>query len=90
MEQMVDMNYRNKLIKEISVLSFAVYDLNLFLDTHPHDMEARAYFAEYNKALIQKEKEFAMRYNPLMQTYCDGNKDWCWNTAPLPWEGGCR
>lgn len=90
MNQMDDMECRKNLLWEISALSFALYDMNLFLDTHPHDAEAKAYFQEFKKAYVQKEKEYAARFYPLMQVFCEDGKGWNWNAGPLPWEGGCR
>ena len=37
-----DMN-RNNLLKEISMVDFAIVDLNQYLDTHPDDSDAVAY-----------------------------------------------
>lgn len=90
MEQMQEMEYSKQLMMEISILNFTVYDLILYMDTHPYDMEAKEYYGRFQKSLMMKQKEFAMKFYPLMQCYCDGRKDWSWENGPLPWEGGCR
>ena len=40
---------RKDLLCWINIVSFAVDDVKLFLDTHPEDSEALAYFHEYSK-----------------------------------------
>ena len=46
---MRDRSSRNDLLRWINVVSFAVNDVQLFLDTRPEDPEALAYFHEYSK-----------------------------------------
>ena len=40
---------RKELLQWINVVSFAVDDVKLFLDTHPCDQNALAYFQEYSR-----------------------------------------
>ena len=44
---------RNELLEWINVVSFAVDDVKLFLDTHPCNMEALEYFEEFKKQRVQ-------------------------------------
>ena len=48
---------RNELLEWINVVSFAVDDVKLFLDTHPCNMEALEYFEEFKKQRVQALKE---------------------------------
>ena len=45
---------REAALLELQQLSFSLVDLNLYLDTHPHDTEALAY---YNKARAERESQ---------------------------------
>lgn len=86
-----DMN-RNNLLKEISMVDFAVVDLNEYLDTHPDDSDAVAYIKQYITILCRLRQEYASLYGPLSiydACYSDCN-DWRWARMPLPWEGGCN
>ena len=40
---------RKDLLQWINVVSFAIDDVKLFLDTHPCDQNALAYFQEYSR-----------------------------------------
>ena len=75
---------RERLMKEISALSFALDDTVLYLDTHPESAEAM----ELRKTLIEQRKgllkEFDEKFYALTKD-CMG----CWGEGPMPWEGAC-
>lgn len=79
-----------QMLKDINIVDFTVIELTLFLDTHPCDRSAIEYFNHYNRIRTQLKKEFSKTYYPLTLDYAEGNQDWRWAEAPLPWEGGCR
>lgn len=83
---------RAKLLKEISMVDFAIVELNLYLDTHPDDVDAVAYIKQYITILNHLKEEYAAQYGPL--TVCDATFNdcdtWKWARMPLPWEGGCK
>lgn len=83
---------RKELLDQINVVSFAVMDAQLFLDTHPCNMEALAYFEEYSKLRNQALDEYAKYYGPLTidTTVTSCTDRWNWIHEPWPWqEGGC-
>ena len=83
---------RQDLLNCINVVSFAVIDVQLFLDTHPDDHEALAYFHEYSKLRNQSLAEYAKYYGPLTIDTANINcrDKWTWINEPWPWqEGGC-
>ena len=66
--------------------------MKLFLDTHPNNHEALAYFHEYSKLRNQALKEYSKYYGPLtIDTTMESCTDrWNWVNEPWPWqEGGC-
>lgn len=83
---------RTALLHEISKIDFAVVEMTLYLDTHPHEREAIAYLNHYVKLKNQLEKEYSYKYEPLSVSYANESDDnkWLWALAPMPWEGGCR
>lgn len=83
---------RMKLLKEISMVDFAIVDLNEYLDTHPDDVDAVAYIKQYITILRRLKEEYASLYGPLTiyDAGFNDNKDWKWARMPLPWEGGCK
>ncbi|NBH81905.1 spore coat protein CotJB [bacterium C-53] len=81
---------QKRLLYNIQVLNFAVYDLTLYLDTHSYDKEALKYYNHYNALLKQSVEEYSMLYEPLTLRHVNKN-DNCfkWALAPWPWEGVC-
>ncbi len=82
---------RGELMDWINMVSFAVDDVKLFLDTHPHNTEALEYFEEFKKQRTQALKEYAKYFGPLTIDTVNSCSDyWDWIQQPWPWqEGGC-
>ncbi|HIV24651.1 MAG TPA: spore coat protein CotJB [Candidatus Scatomonas pullistercoris] len=87
---------REQLLNRINQVSFAVDEMILFLDTHPDNEEARAYFEEKSALRNEALEEYAKLYGPLtIDTANDTcSRSWEWVQQPWPWElplkGGCR
>ena len=88
------MSAQEQLRCQINQVSFAVNDIHLYLDTHPCDEKALAFFAENSAKRNQLLDEYARTYGPLtIDTAADACDDpWKWAKQPFPWEmeGGCR
>lgn len=86
------MNQHDKeaLLQFINEVSFAITDINLFLDTHPCDEDALEYYEKYKELRLEALNEYAKYYGPLLadnvETKCGR---WQWVEGPWPWEGGC-
>ena len=82
---------RMELPGQIRRLGFVLYDLILFLDTHPQDEGAMALYEECLQKYKSARKEYAGFYGPLtaFDEKNDGDTCWSWGQAPMPWEGGC-
>lgn len=81
------MRNRDMLLKEIQQLSFRLYDLTLFLDTHPNEQCA---IKDYNETLNKYKsmvRNFEKLYGPLTLKGVDENAmEWKWIKGPWPWE----
>ena len=79
---------RNQLLDWVSMLGFCRDDMLLYLDTHPTDEEALAYYEECNDLYLNAKKSFEESYGPLSIDAAEA-VDGCWNWGqmPLPWEG---
>lgn len=89
---MTDRPRRKEMLEWINVVSFAADDAALFLNTHPDNQEALAYFHEYNKLRNQALREYAKYYGPLTEdtVMASCTDRWNWINEPWPWqEGGC-
>lgn len=76
------------LLQFINEVSFAVNDMNLYLDTHPEDQKALAFMEEHIKLRKRALKEYAMKYTPLTIDTADDrqSRSWDWVMQPWPWE----
>ena len=83
-----DCSSREKLLRDINEVSFAVNDIHHFLDTHPCDEKVLAYY----KGVVERRKklmdEYARSYGPLTIDDADlsGGDTWKWMEQPFPWE----
>ena len=78
---------RDTLLKEIQQLSFRLYDLTLFLDTHPNEQCAITDFNETLRKYKIMVKNFEKLYGPLSLKGVDENvTEWKWIKGPWPWE----
>lgn len=81
---------KNYLLKEINECSFAVNDMLLYLDSHPCDEAALAFFQEHRERRVDALKEYAKYYGPLTIDTADdeASRSFAWVETPWPWEGG--
>lgn len=80
-------NYdKKKLLHYIDVVSFAVDDAKLFLDTHPDDKEALEFFDSYNKARNRAMSEYGAYFGPLTIREAGNDQEFLWATQAWPWE----
>ena len=77
------MNKREKLLRQLSSVQFALWELHLYLDTHPSDLEAVSLYEQYEKKLHALVNEYESSYGPL--TPCTGEGA-AWLTDPWPWD----
>lgn len=79
------MDERLMLLNKISELDFASFDLHLFLNTHPNNMEVSKKLDEYRYKSSMLKKEYESRFGPLSMSDKNGNR-WAWISNPWPWE----
>lgn len=80
---------RQQMLQWVDMVSFAVQESNLYLDTHPTDPAALSYFQEYIRLRNQALDEYASMFGPLnIDTARRCGKMWEWVNEPWPWQGG--
>ena len=81
---------QSQLMDIINKTSFAVNDIQLYLDSHPDCPKGLAYFHEHNQLRNAALKEYSRRFGPLtMETASEGSKGhWEWIHGKWPWEAG--
>lgn len=84
------MNDREKLLKTIQMYDFSLYELNLYLDTHPNCQRALNYFKKYLTLKNKAVDEYTRRFGPITAEHLnDDTTSWEWATQPFPWERSC-
>lgn len=77
------MNKREKLLRQLSTVQFVLWELHLYLNTHPTDMEAIALHEQYEVKKAKLQREFEENFGPLTPNVGEG-VDWLKN--PWPWD----
>lgn len=79
------MSEREALRRRIYALEFALWELHLFLDTHPNQCDAARKQEEYQARAAALREEYETKYGPIGQM-TDNTSRWAWITDPWPWE----
>ena len=78
---------REALLYQLMQYKFALIELNLYLDTHPNDVEMIKLYNNYLNIEKQMCNKYESMYGPLTvdSNYLDKNM-WEWKNSPWPWE----
>ena len=75
------------LLDKISAVEFAMWELHLYFDTHPEDLESVKLYNNYKEKRDCLVDEFESKYYSLTSDNAQGI---CWIKNPWPWEKeGC-
>ena len=77
---------REQAMKQVQMYSFALYDTGLFLDTHPTNQAALAFYEENQKKYIEAVAFYEEEFGPLTMMGTDTERCWAWAETPWPWE----
>ena len=84
------MNNREKSLRRVQELHFAIIDLALFLNTHPCDENALCLYEKVQMMYVTAKEKHEECYGPLTYEGVNTEKGgWSWINGPWPWEGGC-
>ncbi len=78
---------KEKLLKRVSALSFAMYELRLFLDTHPNNSEATQMLDSYKKKYEAVKDEYEKEFGPLTLNGLNSDE---WLADPWPWDNSAN
>jgi len=86
---MLKLSDRDKMLMLVQAYEFALVEVGLFLDTHPDDRTALAYFSQYRELKHQAVSEYTRRFGPITMDHMDNDlSSWQWIDNPWPWETG--
>lgn len=74
------------LLMYINQVSFAMDDVNLFLDTHPCNKEAMEYYHMVKEQREKAMKEYNQKFGPLQIDQVESCDYWTWVEQAWPWE----
>lgn len=81
-------NDREALLQDIGELSFAVLEMNLYLDGHPDNKEALKDYRKAVEELTRITEMYEEEFGPLT-AMGDGYADeFLWSRQPWPWQMG--
>lgn len=91
-QELTTNNKQEELLLEIMALSFAINDLNLYLDLHPTDESMLRKFKDLTEKAYSKEMEYVKCYGPLEVMDSESLSKFEWINNPWPWEntGGTK
>ncbi len=78
---------KDKLLKRVSSLGFAMQEYRLFCDTHPNNMEAQEMFNSYRKKYEAVKEEYEKQFGPLTLNGYNSDE---WLKDPWPWENAAN
>ena len=71
---------------QVQALGFALQELSLYLDTHPHDMRALEQYRQYQQAFNKSVEAYGQNVMPINHTQSGDGQQYCWLRDPWPWE----
>lgn len=81
------MNEQAELLTYIDSLSFALIDLNFYLDLNPDNKEALNLYNQYRIQCDEYKKSYEKKYGPLtLSSEATATYPWAWNKSPWPWQ----
>ena len=81
------MTQREVLLKKLSAAQFTLWELHLYLDTHPADLQALALHKKCESRYRMLREEFENKYGALTAAGANGAE---WLKNPWPWDlEGC-
>lgn len=81
------MTEQQNMMRRLQVQSFAIDDIKLYLDTHPDDKKALAYYNKYCHLQEQTMAQYVERFGPINVMQVESDDRWTWVDTPWPWEG---
>ena len=79
---------RAELLRRLQAADFAALDTALYLNTHPTDTKALAYFQKVKDEAMRLKEQYTAIFGPLTHADVTSETHWNWINEPWPWERG--
>lgn len=80
------MNERDELLRKVQAAEFAVYDLLLYLDTHPCCQKALTLYKEKCAEAKKLRTQYEENFGPLTPCASSPKTPWQWIKNPWVWD----
>lgn len=80
---------KHELLCAIRQVNFVLYDLVLYLDTHPDCVCGLSTYHEYQREYDKMIEYYEKNYGPLYSYRVQCGDQWSWIDEPWPWERKC-
>ncbi len=80
------MNNRSELLCELQKYDFTLYDLQLYLNSHPNCPDALKKYEKCKKMKEEVLSQYIKQYGPITAIQSDTETSWNWIDNPWPWE----
>lgn len=80
------MSDRARLLRKVQMCEFAIQEVALFLDTHPNNKKALAYYHKHREMHEQAVAAYQKSFGPLTTNGVWSDDRWTWVADPWPWE----
>lgn len=81
------MSEQEKLMRQINAYQFSMWELHLFLDSHPNNCDAAKMLDDTRTKLAALTEQYESTYGPINETPATTSR-WAWVTDPWPWDIG--
>lgn len=80
------MHEKQRLLMLIRKYDFTLYDLQLYLDTHPNCPKALQAWKNCTSMRKKAVESYVRQFGPIQPQQTEGNAPWGWIDGPWPWE----
>lgn len=77
---------RDEALRQVQMYDFALMDTGLFLDTHPTNQAALAFYDTARTLYFEAVETYEDRFGPLTSEDTNLENGWAWVDTPWPWE----
>ncbi len=77
------MTNRQALMKKLAAAQFVLFDLHLYLDTHPGDIQTLSLYKKFESRYLMLKREYEENFGNITMLGAHGVE---WLKDPWPWE----
>lgn len=81
------MNQQQRMMRQLSSMKFAAWELHIFLDTHPETVKRPKSWKNTERKSLNSPANMKMLLGQFNETSNQASR-WAWISGPWPWEVG--